>query len=169
MSEPLTHLVQLNIAKTKAPVDSPLLADFKAMLDPINELADSSPGFVWRLKDDEGNDATSVPFPGADETVIVNMSIWETVEQLWSFVYASEHLAVMRRRREWFEGIDDFMCLWWIPSGTRPTLTDARERLDHLEEHGPTPHAFTFKRRFNSAGTPLATTPTPLPLGGEQD
>ena len=161
MSEPLDHLAQLNIAKAKAPVDSPLLEDFRAMLDPINAVADDAPGFVWRLKDEESDNATSIAFPGAGEDTIVNLSVWRSAEDLWSFVYDSEHLAVMRRRSEWFERTENFMCLWWVPAGTIPTVEEAKRRLELLAANGPTPDSFTFKRRFNPAGTPLVGVPRP--------
>ena len=149
MTEVRRHVAQVNIGRLKAPVDSPLLADFAAMLDPVNAVADGAPGFVWRLEDESGN-ATAIPVMG-DDSLIVNMSVWESVEHLWAFVYSDEHLAVMRRRREWFERIETFMCLWWVEAGHIPTVPEAEERLLHLREQGPTPRAFTFKRRFEPA------------------
>ncbi|QJE73870.1 DUF3291 domain-containing protein [Aerophototrophica crusticola] len=142
------HLAQVNIAKLLAPIDSPQLLGFTSRLDMVNAMAESAPGFVWRLKGD-GNDATSLrPFP--DPEVIVNMSVWESVEALFDFTYRqADHTGVMRGRREWFarhEGA--YMALWWVPAGHEPTLAEARERLDHLDRHGPTPVAFTFKERF---------------------
>jgi hypothetical protein len=142
------HLAQVNIGLAKAPVDSPVLADFVAMLDPINALADDYPGFVWRLQTEDGN-ATAVR-PYADERIMVNMSVWESVDDLAAFVYRSGHVDVMRRRREWFERIETYMALWWVPAGHVPTVAEAQERLAHLSEHGPTPRAFTFKARFPS-------------------
>jgi hypothetical protein len=146
LGSPSFHVAQVNIARPKAPVDSPLLADFKALLDPVNAIADAAPGFVWRLQDEAGN-ATAIPVFG-DDALIVNMSVWESIEALWDFVYANDHLAVMRRRREWFERMDRFMCLWWVPAGHIPDVAEAEARLTLLREHGPTPHAFTFKKRF---------------------
>jgi hypothetical protein len=137
-----------------APVDTPALADFMALLDPVNALADEAPGFVWRLQSDEGN-ATSIPVLG-DDRLIVNMSVWESIEQLAAFVYGSGHVAVMRRRREWFERGTTLMALWWLPAGHLPTVPEAEERLEHLRAHGPTGHAFTFRRRFGPAGAPTA-------------
>ena len=126
------------------------MADFVAQLDEINALAEASPGFVWRLQDEAG-DATAIR-PFEDDSLMINMSVWESREALWRFVYDSEHLAVMRRRREWFERMKVFMALWWIPAGTLPTLEDARERLTALEAHGPMPYAFSFKRPFSPVG-----------------
>jgi hypothetical protein len=133
-----------------APVDTPALADFMALLDPVNAIADEAPGFVWRLQTEAGN-ATSIPVLG-DERLIVNMSVWASIDQLADFVYRSGHVAVMRRRREWFERIKVFMALWWVPAGHLPTVAEAEERLEHLRAHGPTAHAFTFRERFPAPG-----------------
>jgi Domain of unknown function (DUF3291) len=141
------HVAQVNIALPHEPVDSPLLADFAAMLEPINALADSSPGFVWRLQDESG-DATGIRAFG-DDRLIVNMSVWESIEALWSFVYESGHLDVMRRRREWFSRLaESHQVVWWLPAGELPTVEEAERRLAALRERGPTPYAFTFKQRF---------------------
>ena len=121
-----------------------------ALLEPINAIADQAPGFVWRLQTEDGN-ATSIPVLG-DDRLIVNMSVWESIDQLADFVYRSGHVAVMRRRREWFERIKVFMALWWVPAGRLPSVTEAEERLAHLRVHGPTAHAFTFRQRFPAPG-----------------
>jgi hypothetical protein len=141
------HLAQLNIALGKDVVDSPAMANFMAQLDRINALADAAPGFVWRLQDESG-DATSIR-AFDEERMIVNLSVWESVEALWDFVYASGHLEVMRRRREWFTRMPQaYVVLWWVPEGSVPTPAEAIARLDRLREQGPSAHAFTFKRRF---------------------
>lgn len=149
MSDPAWHLAQVNIAVPRGPMDSATMAGFVELLEPINELADSAPGFVWRLQDDDGN-ATSISVFG-DDSLIVNMSVWKSADALWDFVYDSGHLKVMRRRREWFTRMrESFMCLWWIPGGQLPTVADAEERLERLRAEGPTPYAFTFKERFTA-------------------
>ncbi|MFV3074191.1 DUF3291 domain-containing protein [Niveispirillum fermenti] len=147
------HLAQVNIARLLYPIDSPQLLGFTSRLDAVNALAEAAPGFVWRLVGD-GNDATSLrPFP--DPELIINMSVWENVDALFDFTYRqADHTAVMRGRRDWFARPDRaHMALWWVPAGQVPTLADARERLDHLEGHGPTPFAFTFKQRFAAPAT----------------
>ena len=140
------HLAQFNMAQLLAPLDSPQLADFVGALERINALADDSPGFVWRLQGD-GGDATSLrPF---GEDVIVNMSLWESVETLFDFVYRTAHAPVMAKRRQWFAKPDGvYTVLWWVKAGHLPTVEDARARLDILQRKGPSPAAFTFKTRF---------------------
>ncbi len=140
------HVAELNVARALAPIDAPLLDDFNAALDPVNALADRAPGFVWRLQTEDGN-ATSIR-AYEDERMIVNMSVWESIDALAAFVYRSDHVAVMRRRREWFERIRVYMVLWWVPVGHTPSVDEAIARLEHLRAHGPSPHAFTFKQRY---------------------
>lgn len=141
------HLAQLNIGRTRAPVDSPLLAEFTEALDTINALADESPGFVWRLQTDDGN-ATGIKVFD-DDLLIINMSVWESIEELREFVYRSEHRRFLARRREWFDHLTEaFLVLWWVPSGHIPTIDEAIERLELLRAEGPSPRAFTFRSRF---------------------
>ena len=145
-------LAQVNIGRLRAPIDSPALAGFVAGLDPVNAAADAAPGFVWRLQTEEGN-ATSVRAfewdAGDSAGVIMNMSVWESVEALAAFVYSAEHRAVLRRRREWFEQLTQaYMALWWIRSGAVPAVADAEEKIRYLRAHGPTPLAFTLRVHF---------------------
>jgi hypothetical protein len=146
-------LAQVNIGRIVAPLDSPQLADFVAGLDPVNAVADSAPGFVWRLQTEDGNSTALRVFEqdaeGSDGGILINMSVWETVEALAAFVYGEAHLVVLRRRREWFERLRDaYAALWWVPRGHVPTIAEAEERVKHLRGHGPTPYAFTFKVHF---------------------
>jgi len=142
----MAHLAQLNIARFLHPLDSPAMKDFMDGLDPVNALADGSPGFVWRLVGETGQGATDVRGPFGDD-VIVNMSVWESVEALRNFTYHSGHLEYLRRRREWLHhvGISAHLVLWWVDEGHVPTLDEAAERLAHLAEHGPSGYAFTLR------------------------
>jgi hypothetical protein len=147
MTDRAHHLAQYNVARLVAPLDDPRLADFVAGLARINTLGDRSPGFVWRLKTEDGT-STSVRV-GDDDRVLVNFTVWESVEALFEYTYRSDHAGVFRRRREWFEPPSQpYLVLWWIPAGHIPTLEEAEARLTHLRTHGPTAHAFTFKQRF---------------------
>jgi hypothetical protein len=145
------HLAQINVATLLAPLDDPRLTEFVANLERINELAEEAPGFIWRLKG-EGNDATSLrPF---GEDVIVNMSVWEDADRLFDFVYRTAHAPVMAKRRQWFAKPEGpFVALWWIGAGHRPTVEEARQRLDLLARKGPSPGAFTFKQRYPAPGS----------------
>lgn len=141
------HLAQLNIGRMLAAIDDPIMAEFVANLDRINALADGASGFVWRLQSDSGNATEFRPF--ADEMLIVNMSVWESLETLKDYVYKSAHAEIMRNRRQWFEKMDEvFTVLWWIPAGTIPTVEEAKARLESLRQHGETPYAFSFRRSF---------------------
>ena len=143
------HLAQVNIGRFLAPIDSPIMEGFRAQLDPINALADQSPGFIWRLQTEDG-DATAIrPYAG-DDLMAINMSVWDSLEALQQFVYKSHHVRTLRGRDQWFEPIEGpILALWWIPDGHIPTVQEAVERLAHLKAHGPTPHAFTFRTPFS--------------------
>jgi len=141
------HLAQLNIAAMREPLESPSMADFIANLERINNLAESSAGFVWRLKDESGGAATAIrPF---GDNILVNMSVWETIESLREFAFRTAHAEIMRRRREWFARMAEvYAVLWWVPVRHVPSTEEAAQRLSHLREHGPTAHAFTFGSVF---------------------
>jgi Domain of unknown function (DUF3291) len=146
-------VAQVNIARLTAPLDSPRLADFVAALDPVNAVADGAPGFVWRLQTEEGNATSLRAFEadaeGADGGILLNMSVWESVESLAAYVYGDAHRAMLRRRREWFQQAKDiYAALWWIPRGRIPTIHEAEDRVQHLRAHGPTPYAFSLKVHF---------------------
>ncbi|MBG0841278.1 DUF3291 domain-containing protein [Ectopseudomonas toyotomiensis] len=142
------HLAQLNIAWMKTPLESPEMADFVANLERINALAEGSPGYVWRLQDEAG-DATAIR-PFGDE-VLVNMSVWHDVQSLSDYVYKSAHTEMLKRRREWFERVEQaHQVLWWVPAGHRPSVVEAAERLAHLREYGATAQAFTFRHAFTA-------------------
>ena len=142
------HLAQINVARLVAPIDAPEIEEFVAALDPVNARADRAPGFVWRLQTEDGNATAIDAFD--DPLVIVNLTVWESIEALEAFAYRDEgHKDVLRRRREWFERpTEAHTALWWIPAGTTPTVAEAVARLSHLREHGPTETAFTFRERF---------------------
>jgi hypothetical protein len=137
------HLAQLNIGRLVATLDDPRIADFVAQLESINQLAESSPGFIWRLQSENGN-ATDLSYNN-DPLIIANMSVWQSIETLRDFTYKSGHTAVLRDRKKWFQKMSSpHYCLWWIPEGHRPTLTEGRIKLEHFQQHGPTPESFQF-------------------------
>jgi hypothetical protein len=152
------ELAQVNIALAREPLDAPLLADFMAALDPVNARAERASGFVWRMQSEAG-DATAIRGFGDDPQLIINLTVWESLQALRDFVYRDpRHLAVMRRRCEWFVRLELHTALWWVPFGDRPTVAAAEERLGHLRAHGPTSTAFTFRHYFDSPATAVQQT-----------
>ncbi len=148
------YLAELNIARARGPLDGPIMADFMAALDEINALAEASLGFVWRLKDDEGNATGIRPF--ADDRILVNLSVWQDIDSLHHYTYRSDHAKYFKRKKEWFDAFEKpHMVLWWVPAGHEPTAQEAKERLTYLHEHGPTAYAFTFIKRFSPNGEAL--------------
>ena len=151
-------LAQVNIGRLLAPLYSPRIADFVAALDPVNAAADAAQGFVWRLQTEDGNATALRAFErdaeGADGGILINMSVWESVEALGAYVYGQAHVAILRRRREWFSRMQDaYTALWWIPRGHIPTTVEAEDRVRYLRAHGPTPRAFTLREHFPPPGS----------------
>ncbi|MGH2538916.1 MAG: DUF3291 domain-containing protein [Actinomycetota bacterium] len=145
--EPGFHLAQVNVARLRAPLDTPSMQAFVDGLEPINALADGSAGFVWRLQTEDG-DATALRVFD-DDMLIVNMSVWESVHALGAFVFRTEHADYLRRRSEWFERLADAStALWWIAAGATPTIDEAKERLELVRANGPMPEAFTLRDSF---------------------
>lgn len=157
------QLAQVNIARLLAPLESPRLAGFVSRLDEINQLADSNPGFVWRMGDDSGNNTSYRPF---DDDILVNLSVWTDAQSLFDYVYRSTHKELFALRRHWFESPEGaHMALWWVPEGHRPTAEEAKQRLEHRTRHGDTPYAFSFKKWFTPDGQQSATDAVAAPAG----
>jgi hypothetical protein len=146
------RLAQVNIGRMRAPIGDPIMEGFRTQLDPVNALADRSPGFVWRLQTEEGN-ATAIRPYADDDRMAINMSVWESLESLRNYVYQSAHVAPLRDRKQWFEPLDGpILALWWIPAGHIPSVAEAIERLEMLKARGPSPEAFTFRHPFPAPG-----------------
>lgn len=145
------NVAQVNVARLRAGIDDPIVAGFVAGLEPINRLADASAGFVWRLQTDDG-DATDVRVFD-DELVIINMSVWESIDALADFVYRSAHTEFLRSKRAWFERmVEAQTALWWIEAGRLPSVAEGVVRLETLRAVGPSPDAFTFRNPFAAPG-----------------
>ena len=143
------NLAQVNIAKARAPMDDPIMQGFVEQLDSINAIADAAPGFVWRLQTYGMDNATALQ-PFENPRILINMSVWDSIESLRAYVYSGPHVQVLRDRAQWFEPMTGpILVLWWIKEGHVPTVDEAKERLALLAEKGPTIEAFTFKISFS--------------------
>lgn len=141
------HLSQVNISRMIAPLDDPIMAEFVAQLDSINKLADKSPGFVWRLQAQEGNATTIRAYD--DELILFNLSVWESIDAFKQFVYRSQHGEVMRARKKWFQKSEGKnMALWWVSIGHIPTVDEAKQRLQYLNDYGESVYSFSLQKQF---------------------
>ncbi|RZW46795.1 MAG: DUF3291 domain-containing protein [Flavobacteriaceae bacterium] len=142
------HLAQVNIARMLAPIDDPVMADFVNNLDRINNLAEKSDGFIWRLKG-EDNNATAIRV-FEDPNLIINMSVWSDINALFDFTYKSNHIEVLSRKNEWFSKMKDMhMAFWYISEDHIPTPEEAKNRLAYMNKNGITPYAFNFRKPFS--------------------
>ena len=153
------HIAELNIARLKAPLDSPLMKEFVDFLDPVNRFAEESPGYIWRLTAENGQPSSYLPPAFEDERIAANLTVWEDIESLHNFVYQTVHTYFLRSRKKWFEQAAEIQTvLWWIKKGHIPTVEEGKEKLRCLQENGPTADAFTFQDLFDSYGNPLKRT-----------
>lgn len=141
------HLAQMSISKAKAPLDDPMMSEFVSQLPVINAIADKAQGFVWRLQTVEGNSTAVRAYE--DPSILMNMSVWESVETLLNFVYRGPHAGPYKNARQWFDRIEGHSTvLWWIPAGELPTVRDGVERMQKINAEGPTADAFNFQQSF---------------------
>lgn len=141
------YLAQINVALMKAPLEDPIMVEFAEALNEVNEEADRSPGFIWRLQTPSGN-ATDIR-AYSDPRMLVNLSVWQSVEQLKAYVYRSLHGDFFVRRRQWFEKYQgEHFAMWWIPNGSLPTVEEGKAKLEQLEQYGDSPESFTFAKPF---------------------
>ena len=142
------YLAQLNIAEAVTTMDDPVMADFVSNIERINSLAEKSPGYIWRLTDEEGDNSYSMQLFDS-EYIVTNMSVWKDRDSLFDFVYNTAHVDIFKRRKEWFAKMPQMhMVLWYVEEGHIPNINEAKERLKHLREHGKSRYAFTFKDKF---------------------
>jgi len=142
------HLAQINIAEALADMESPIMADFVNNTDRINALADSSPGFIWRFEEDPKNPSDSAALLGSD-LFLVNMSVWKDRASLFQYVYQSGHKEIFRRKKEWFHSMPKMhMALWFIDANHIPSVEEGLSRLKHLQTHGESAFAFSFRSKF---------------------
>lgn len=138
------HIAQINYAIFRVARTDPVNADFEAALDEVNALADTAPGFIWRMLGEGDNE---------DRKVTTNMTVWDGIESLSAFAYRNlTHRTIMRRRKEWFVELPSYLALWWLPAGAFPTLSEGRAKLDLIARMGPTPDAFDFRTQFPPPG-----------------
>ncbi len=143
------HIAQLNIAKAAAEMNTDTMADFVSRLDEVNQLADSAPGFIWRLQTESGDSTALRVFD--DPLLLVNMSVWEDIEALRNFVYKSFHVELIRDREAWFHKMTEaHQVLWWVEAGHIPGIDEAKGKLDNLSTNGVSQQAFTFGQPFDA-------------------
>jgi hypothetical protein len=142
MGQSVRHLAQFNIARIRYPLDDPRMAGFTENVARINGLAEQIEGFVWRLQDASGNAMGMTVYD--DPRLLPNLTVWENVQALERFVWRTLHRRFYERREQWFVPIEQPLVLWFVPEGRRPALAEGVARLDHLQAHGPTDHAFDW-------------------------
>jgi hypothetical protein len=150
------HIAQLNISRLNAPLDAPEMKEFVDFLEPVNKFAEESPGFVWRMKGENGEASSLMASPFDDPMIVTNLTVWTDIPSLQAFVYKSVHRYFLQGRRQWFARVDGSqVVMWWVRPGVIPTITDAKARLDRLDREGPSLDGFTLQKAFDPSGAPM--------------
>lgn len=156
MTNPSYNLAQFNIIKLKDHLDSPIIKEFKDFLAPVNQFAEESPGFVWRLKGENGTSATDIETPYDDKLIFVNLSVWNTYEELKAYSYQTVHNYFLKSKKKWANKMDGHQAvLWWIPAKDTPTVIEAKEKLDLLNQLGSSAKAFSMTQLYSPEGKKL--------------
>jgi len=135
------YLAELNIANWKIDPTSPEAAGFNDNVAKINALAERSPGFVWRKLDEE-RDADGHNVIGGPKTLIT-LSVWQSADHLEQFVWNTVHKKIYQNKAQWFDKLEShFLVMWKVEEGHEPTLSEAKERLDHLNANGDSDFSF---------------------------
>ena len=147
------HLAQINIAKLIAPLEDPLIKEFRESIDFVNQVGSESPGFLWIYKADDGSSSSYEENLYEDPLIVVNYTLWENYESLHHFVFNTVHSYFLKNRKRWFSKLEQpHVAMWWVPAGTIPTIEDAKEKLAQLEKNGPGPEVFTMRKRYSATG-----------------
>lgn len=137
------HLAELNIGRLLAPTDDPRVAEFMTNLDRINGMGKRMPGFVWMSEGDDPSAGNTDNHIGDDPQLVFNLTVWEDLASLETFVYRTLHAKFMDRKAEWFEVLDQqHFVMWWVDEGHRPSRDEALARLEDLRQNGPSERAF---------------------------
>ncbi|MEO1563373.1 MAG: DUF3291 domain-containing protein [Pseudomonadota bacterium] len=138
------HIAQLNIGRLLAAPGHPMVQEFMDALDMVNGLGKRSSGFVWMMEGsgEPGTGNTENALDG-DPQFVANLTVWEDVASLRHFAMNTLHKKFMMRRGQWFEKMErPHFVMWWVDAGHKPTLAEARDRLDHIEKNGDSDYAF---------------------------
>ena len=147
------YLAQFNIIKLKAELDSPIIKEFRDFLAPVNALAEESSGFIWRLKDEGGDNATDIETPYEDKLIFVNMSVWKDYEYLKEYTYKTVHSYFLKNRKKWSDELAGHQAvMWYVAKDHIPTITEAKEKLDLLNQNGSGPNAFSMTDIYDEFG-----------------
>ena len=158
-------LALYNFGVPKHDFDAPSFEGF-VLREPLNfEAAERSEGFVGRsgYPGEPGPRSWGLPKQPRflEDTPfdagLASLSLWRDVESLMAFAYSGVHANALKHAANWM-GPRTWppLVLWWVTDGQRPKWSDGVERLEHLHDHGPSAHAFTFKQPFAPDGGSLS-------------
>ena len=110
-------------------------------------IAENWPGFLW-IHDDSIIQLSDGYF---GKNIAANISVWDSIGSLEGFMKCTEHDHAVNKQDLWFEPMQqESFVLWWVHQSHEPTFQEACERLEWIQNNGPTPDAFNLVTRFEA-------------------
>jgi hypothetical protein len=158
----MARLAFLTFGLMRAPTGDPAVRGFEIRIAATYERAAESPGFLGSFAETPGSGTVSVrparwAAPAYAARSAITMTLWTDLESVHAFAFGPGHSGVLRRGHAWMEHGDwPRHVAWWVADDEVPTPADACRRYDLLDEHGPTPEAFTFDTAYDAQGARVA-------------
>ena len=155
------HLAEFNFGTLAYPWGDPRIAGFENAVARVNDIGARSPGFVWRLSDDDMDAAQNDPHGALSNrpNTASTLSVWEDPAALYHFVTRTLHARIMKGAPNWFvAGDSGHLVCWWVVEGSRPTVAEGMARWGVLQKHGPTQSTFgALQLKALALGSPAPT------------
>lgn len=143
------HLAQANYGQWKPDITKELVQEYYNRADAIIQSAKENGGWVWSYNGGFFQDPRTLAV-FEHPLSILNMNVWTTFEDLKRYVFDQVHGAVMYDKNRWFEKPTKVVSvMWWVKIGEVPTIAQAKQKIDLINQIGPSPEAFNFTTHFD--------------------
>ncbi|PJI92266.1 uncharacterized protein DUF3291 [Yoonia maricola] len=139
------HLAEFNFGTLRYPWGDPRIVGFEDAVDQVNAIGARSPGFVWRMPDDEMEFAQEDPAGSLYDrpNTASTLSVWEDAGALYRFVTKTLHARIMKGAPDWFvPGDSGHLVCWRVPQGHRPDVAEGLARWHVLQRQGESENIF---------------------------
>ncbi|HTZ43392.1 MAG TPA: DUF3291 domain-containing protein [Jatrophihabitans sp.] len=163
------------ITVLRHPYGHPDILSYEDRIGPVFAEAERSPGFIDRARPvDPDDDATNFewdwgvwgPFAtprfytggrvAATDSRASTLSIWTDLASVRAFARNGLHQYMLRNQGRWVEPKGwKGVAAWWIGDDEIPTWVEAARRIEHINDHGPSPVAFDFHTSYDQDGNPV--------------
>ena len=138
-------IAQMNWGKLRFSLEDIRMSEFANALSKVYSLAESHPGFIWRIPDNHSE--LQLADLGFDKLLSATISVWTDINSLKDYTYNSMHGSYLKRSSEWFQAIDGpQLVIWDVKNNNQPTFRESFERLDYLKNNGTSSFAYGWEK-----------------------